>query len=641
MKLNGQIRRSESGMTMIMVLIVMIVMLVCLGGAMEYTSTIRRNVQRSNERQAAVAIADGALEIAYANWRQIATTAGTSSAPTVASLSSLSSVTINSSYYPAQTISSTSYGVPTYSGTYSVKAVDPRINPTAYPITSGTPPPAYGQDAAAAFANTGSATTYTSSYYYLANASVTMNTLKGSVSANVNRIFELQKTSPWNWAIFYANDLEIHPGGTMNVTGWVHSNGNLYTGHSSLNFIKKVTYVGNWTVGFSPNENDHSGETPASPTYPSNLPPTKSQSYEPFGIDTSTFNTTNTNPNDDSYHEIVEMPTVGYTDPMTTTSDKARYFSQAGIKVVIGTGGSMTIYNSTAPTTDSSGVITSLGTTVSSTSTGNDKLIYNAITSAVSPQASSIQDNREAATMTVTDVDISKLVTAVNTTSNLFNGSNVLYIVDTTNSTTSRKAIRLKNGATLPTNGLTVVSANAVYVQGDYNTGSTSTTYSSSTQPASNASTSVPTSNTVSGYDLAGHPAAVVADAVTILSNAWADANSTLAVGLRPATNTTINSAIISGIAPSSLSGYSGGNSYSGGAENFPRLLEDWGGKYFTYYGSMVELYPSNQSTGRWGNSNVYGVPTRQWYFNTNFYTNPPPGTTTLVRYNRGQWFVQ
>ena len=37
---------------------------------------------------------------------------------------------------------------------------------------------------------------------------------------------------------------------------------------------------------------------------------------------------------------------------------------------------------------------------------------------------------------------------------------------------------------------------------------------------------------------------------------------------------------------------------YSGGVENFPRFLEDWSGKTFTYYGSMLELYNSQQ--GYW-----------------------------------------
>ena len=58
--------------------------------------------------------------------------------------------------------------------------------------------------------------------------------------------------------------------------------------------------------------------------------------------------------------------------------------------------------------------------------------------------------------------------------------------------------MRLINGGTLPTDGLTVASQNPVYIQGDYNTTSASTRGS----------------------------AAVFADAVTILSNNWKDINS-------------------------------------------------------------------------------------------------------------------
>ena len=34
-----------------------------------------------------------------------------------------------------------------------------------------------------------------------------------------------------------------------------------------------------------------------------------------------------------------------------------------------------------------------------------------------------------------------------------------------------KRGIRLKNGAIMPDNGITVASANPVYIQGDYNTG--------------------------------------------------------------------------------------------------------------------------------------------------------------------------
>src|SRR5207249_4570218 len=78
----------------------------------------------------------------------------------------------------------------------------------------------------------------------------------------------------------------------------------------------------------------------------------------------------------------------------------------------------------------------------------------------------------------------------------------------------------------------------------------------------------------------------------------------------RIAGNTTVNAAIISGIVPTAAAG--GDGSYSDGAENFPRFLENWSNATLTYYGSMVELYQSAQSTGEWGKANVYSPP-RGW----------------------------
>ena len=102
------------------------------------------------------------------------------------------------------------------------------------------------------------------------------------------------------------------------------------------------------------------------------------------------------------------------------------------------------------------------------------------------------------------------------------------------------------------------------------------------------------------------------------------------------ATNTTVNTAIIAGIVPTAPVG--GDGSYSGGAENFPRFLENWDSVKLTYYGSMIQLYNSQQSIGKWGSANVYRPPTRQWYFDTNFRTNPPPGSIMLYSYIKGKW---
>ena len=66
-------------------------------------------------------------------------------------------------------------------------------------------------------------------------------------------------------------------------------------------------------------------------------------------------------------------------------------------------------------------------------------------------------------------------------------------------------------------------------------------------------------------------PASLVADAITILSDAWSDANSQSACRPGGATSTTVNAAFLTGAVETTL------GHYSGGMENFPRFLENWG----------------------------------------------------------------
>jgi hypothetical protein len=243
----------------------------------------------------------------------------------------------------------------------------------------------------------------------------------------------------------------------------------------------------------------------------------------------------------------------------------------------------------------------------------------------------SIQDNREGAKIRLITLDVSKIE---NNTAGLsptfksgtFNG--IVYIYDSSNSISTRRGIRILNGSKIPSTGLTVVSQNPIYIQGDFNTGGS---------PPSDSSGGDPTQAQVSGYTRA--PCSVIGDAVNILSNSWLDSNSGASTSSRLASNTTVNSAILAGIVPTAPVG--GDGSYSGGAENFPRFLEDWSHANLTYYGSMVELYKSTQSIGEWGKSNVYVPPTRRWYFDTNFKVHPPPGSLMLYSYSKGRWTLQ
>jgi hypothetical protein len=126
-----------------------------------------------------------------------------------------------------------------------------------------------------------------------------------------------------------------------------------------------------------------------------------------------------------------------------------------------------------------------------------------------------------------------------------------------------------------------------------------------------------------------------MADAVTILSQAWKDSASTNSVGGRAAASTTVNAALLTGVVETA-----GGN-YSGGMENFPRFLETWGlANVFTYNGSMVKMFPSLYATGIWGKSDVYAPPARKWAYDVNF-SDPqkiPPMTPMLLTVIRGQW---
>jgi hypothetical protein len=107
----------------------------------------------------------------------------------------------------------------------------------------------------------------------------------------------------------------------------------------------------------------------------------------------------------------------------------------------------------------------------------------------------------------------------------------------------------------------------------------------------------------------------------------------------RAATHTTYNTAIVSGFMPSGYQPPSGAQyGYSGGANNFPRFLENWTDDSCTYFGSMVELYQSKTFTGAWDTGVIFRPPLRRWNFDENFRSTPPPGSLDAVIWSRGTW---
>jgi len=188
-------------------------------------------------------------------------------------------------------------------------------------------------------------------------------------------------------------------------------------------------------------------------------------------------------------------------------------------------------------------------------------------------------------------------------------------------------------------NGFTVASEEPVYVYGDYNTGPSDPFW-----PSENTTTTPHSAS------------AIIADSVTLLSNAPAGTN-------KQGTNNAANvgwTDLESFIYPATATSRNGNNSYyrmaiaagksipfpqpawggqdmgtDGGMHNFLRYLEDRGqnGGTVNYAGSMISMYYSQYNTGIFKCCNaVYGAPTRNYFFDTLFQdpSNLPPGTPSF-----------
>jgi hypothetical protein len=186
----------------------------------------------------------------------------------------------------------------------------------------------------------------------------------------------------------------------------------------------------------------------------------------------------------------------------------------------------------------------------------------------------------------------------------------------------------MSSGTNVFTRGLTVATPQPLYVIGDYNV-------------RTNGGPQVTgLGNTVNTY-----PAAFMADAITILSTNWLTDWKQGTYTSRSAANTTVNAACLEGIVPSTGGQKNGGDGngahYSGGIENFLRLLENWSGKTLTYNGSIMVMFPSEYATNYWQQPGAYyGVPNRNWGFDTNFLVQSdlPPLTPNFRTVIRNSW---
>jgi hypothetical protein len=129
--------------------------------------------------------------------------------------------------------------------------------------------------------------------------------------------------------------------------------------------------------------------------------------------------------------------------------------------------------------------------------------------------------------------------------------------------------------------------------------------------------------------------AAVIADAVNLLSNSWNDSKT--AGSLPAASRTTYNLAMVTGDVPTP----DGGGPYSGGFENLPRFHENWSGVQAVILGSFLKLFRSEIARARWkSGGDSYSPPTRSWSFDPDL-QNPgkmPPFTPNAIYFRRVLW---
>lgn len=223
-----------------------------------------------------------------------------------------------------------------------------------------------------------------------------------------------------------------------------------------------------------------------------------------------------------------------------------------------------------------------------------------------------------------------------------FNGT--VYIYDEDFSSTYKPGIRIKNASTIydkdsnPSghNGISIITQNPVYVQGNFN-----------------ADGSLTTAPQLTGASKENIPPAMIAgDVLSVLSKGWDNSAhdnpaSSDYFSRNESQSTEINAAILAGVNRSSqdvvVNSFDG---TTGGVNNFLRFLENWteDGSTFKYSGSMVSLWYGAQSTSTYrgaGTANdVFSAPTRDWAFNTDFLDpNKLPRGTPIIRvYTTANW---
>ena len=420
------------------------------------------------------------------------------------------------------------------------------------------------------------------------------------VTATVHQVVERRIIYTFQHAVFYDGDLEWLPGPDMTLSGRVHSNGDIYIGTNALLTVDSEYLRATGNIFNRRKDSSDSMPGIVQIKKADTSPP---QYLAMAGLDSA--NPTWETQSQTRWNGTVKTGVHGVTKravPVVGSIAPGGFYD---------TNAQMRIVNNTVTLNGVAlveGVNLPPGTVTASTT------FYN---------------NREGKFVKMSNVDLKKLAgyfdvngdsvldppgTPGNPYTNQLPANGLIYATRTDATGSQQPGVRLLNGSEVRrTGGLTIVSNDPMYIQGNFNTTSKK-------------------------------PVAVVADAMNLLSNHWNDSQSTSnnvnSGSPRTATATTFNAAFIAGIKPTVT-----GN-YNGGLENYPRFHERWTGVNCSVTGSFVSLWNSQLAAGNWvygqqASNSQYTAPNRLWTYDASFSdgTTLPPFTPWAVEIVKGAWW--
>jgi hypothetical protein len=482
----------------------------------------------------------------------------------------------------------------------------------------------------------------TSPIYRIISNTRMSNSAASSVIGTAQEDIMLALVPITTYAIFYNGNLEFSDCATMIVNGRVHSNANICVGAgsgSTLTFNGPVTSVGSMSAPERGGVNDWTVNDPT--TWATTFNAGYSITNPAISL---SMNMTNT-------HSIIDLPPAGES-PLSLTGQQ-RLYNEAEIVIVVTNGPT----GSTNPT-----VMVTLQTPYNGEEAGNDPskeatTLTNATQVYLNTNAllavpflsltNTFADQRQnQSSQYVTQIDVAQLSNWMNTNAAVGNGTGstgkfsngnypeILYVADQRGATGTKQAVvRVVHASQLPYNagyGFSVATENPIYIEGNYNTQVSNTVTHAITQALTLGSTT-------NGGSI---PSAILADAVTILSAQWTDAESGLAYGSRAnvTSSQTLNAALVTGAMPSTDVT---ATTFSGGVQNLTRFLENWSGVTLTLNTSIVNLFNSKIATAQFQMPGIYyNPPTRAWGFDTTYYSpdKQPPGAPCALVPIRFNW---